>query len=70
MEHTQKAALTVEEAAVFTGLSKNYLYKLIHLKKIPHYKPMAGRVFFRPAELEAFLFRNRQGADYEGGSRA
>jgi excisionase family DNA binding protein len=68
MEHTQKAALTVEEAASFTGFSKNYLYKLIHLKKIPHYKPMRGRVFFRPAELEAFLFRNRQGADNEGGN--
>jgi excisionase family DNA binding protein len=70
MEHTQKAALSVEEAAAFTGLSKNYLYKLIHLKKIPYYKPMRGRVFFRPAELEAFLFRGRQGADYEGGDHA
>jgi excisionase family DNA binding protein len=65
VEQTQKVALSVNEAAVFTGLSPNYLYKLIHLKKIPHYKPMGGRVFFKPAELEAFLFRNRQGADYE-----
>jgi hypothetical protein len=31
---------------------------------------MRGRVFFRPAELEAFLFRNRQGADNEGGNHA
>jgi excisionase family DNA binding protein len=70
MEHSQKVALTVEEAAAFLGLKKNYLYKLVHLRKIPCYKPMGGRVFFRPAELEAFLFRNRQGADYEGGSHA
>jgi excisionase family DNA binding protein len=70
MEHIEKVVLTVEEAAAFTGFSKNYLYKLIHLRKIPHFKPMKGRVFFRPAELEAFLFRNRQGADYEGGSHA
>jgi excisionase family DNA binding protein len=70
MEHTQKAALSVEEAAAFTGLSKNYIYKLVHLKKIPHYKPMSGRIFFRRFELEEFIFRNRQGADYEGGDRA
>lgn len=65
MEHLQQAALTVEEAAQFTGLSINYLYKLIHKKKIPHYKPMSGRVFFKQSELEAFIFRNRQAADYE-----
>ena len=61
---TQKA-LSVDEAAAFTGLSKFYLYKLISRKKIPHYKPMGGRVFFKREELEAFIFRNRQGADYE-----
>ena len=68
MEHTQKA-LSVEEAAVFTGYSRNYLYKLIHQKKIPHFKPMGGRVFFKQEELEAFLFRNRQVADYEGDTK-
>ena len=70
MEHIQKAALTIDEAAAFLNLSKNYVYKLVHLKKIPHYKPMAGRLFFKPSELEAFLFRNRQGADYEVTSHA
>jgi excisionase family DNA binding protein len=70
MEHTQKVALSVAEAAEFLGLKKNYVYKLVHMKKIAYYKPLGGRVFFRPAELEAFLFRNRQGADYEGGSHA
>jgi len=59
-------ALTVDEAAVFMGLSKNYLYKLICKKKVPHYKPLGGRVFFKQDELEAFLFRNRQPASYEG----
>ena len=65
MDNTKKA-LTVEEASEFTGLSRNYLHKLIHLKKIPCYKPLGGRVFFRQAELEEFIFRNRQPADYEG----
>jgi excisionase family DNA binding protein len=63
-------ALSVNEAAAFTGLSKNYLYKLIHQKKIPHYKPNGGRVFFKQEELEGFIFRGRQAANYEGASRA
>jgi excisionase family DNA binding protein len=66
---TQKA-LSVEEASQFTGLSKNYLYKLVHLKQIPYYKPRGGRVFFRLEELEAFIFRNRQAAEYEVTNRA
>jgi excisionase family DNA binding protein len=71
MEQTQKA-LSVDEAAEFTGLKKNYLYKLIYLKKIPHYKPAGrkGRVFFKQDELEGFIFRNRQAADYEAADHA
>ena len=58
-------ALSVDEAAAFTGLSKNYIYKLIHQRKIPFFKPLGGRVFFKQEELESFIFRNRQAADYE-----
>jgi len=65
---TQKA-LTVDEAATYTGLSRNYIYKLIHLKKIPYYKPLNGRVYFKPDELEKFIFRNKQAADYEGAAK-
>jgi len=61
---TQKA-LSVDEAAEFTGLKKNYIYKLVCQKKIPFYKPLGGRVFFRQAELENFIFRNRQGPSFE-----
>jgi len=63
-------ALSVDQAAEFTGLKKNYLYKLIYLKKIPYYKPTGGKIFFKQEELEAFIFRNRQGADYEIASHA
>ena len=62
---TQKAALSVEEAAAFTGYSKHYIRKLVFLKRIPYYKPMGGRVFFRLTELEQWLFKNPQGADCE-----
>ena len=57
--------LTVTEAAAYTGLSKTYIYRLIHLKRIPNYKPMGGRVFFKQEELDGFIFRNKTSADYE-----
>lgn len=63
-------ALTIEEAAQFTGLKKNYLYKLVCQKKIPHYKPLNGRLYFKQDELEGFIFRNRQAAIYEGAANA
>ena len=66
---TQKA-LSVDEAATFTGLSKGYVYKLVHQRKIPFYKPLGGRVFFKQDELEAFIFRGRHAADYELEVRA
>ena len=57
--------LTVTEAAAFTGYSKAYLFKLVHLKKIPHYKPEGGRILFSLDDLKAFCFRNRTAASYE-----
>ena len=63
MMEAQKVALNIEEAAAFLGLKTSYLYKLVGQKRIPHYKPLNGRVFFRPAELEAFLFRKRLGGE-------
>jgi excisionase family DNA binding protein len=61
----EQKAFSMNAAAAFTGLSKNYLYKLVSQKKIPYYKPLGGRVFFRQEDLENFIFRNRQSADYE-----
>ena len=57
-----RTPLTVKQAAEFTGYTKAYLYKLIHLKKIPYYKPDTGRpgkVFFCKEELQDFIFANR-----------
>jgi excisionase family DNA binding protein len=65
MQETQKPAVSIDEAVTITGYTKNYLYKLVHQKKIPVYRPLGGRLFFKRNELENFLFRNRQGADYE-----
>jgi len=63
MEHQKP--LTIDEAAEFTGLKKTYIYRLVYEKKIPHYKPLGGRLYFKLKELEDFIFRNRMSADYE-----
>ena len=58
------------EAAAFTGYSPKYIYKLVHLGMIPHYKPTGGRLCFKLEELESFMFRERRAADYELEERA
>ena len=53
-----------------TGFSRSYIYKLVHWKKIPHYKPTGGSLYFRESEIIDFLSRNRQSADYEVAEQA
>ena len=62
--------VTIDEASVYTGLAKSYLYKLTSLGKIPYYRPNGGRIFFKPADLENFVFRGRRSADYEVADHA
>ena len=54
-----KEVLTFDEAAIFTGLSKSYLYKLTSGQKIPHYKPSGKLCYFNREELQAWLLQNR-----------
>jgi excisionase family DNA binding protein len=57
--------LSISAAAEYTGLAKSYIYKLVHLGRIACYKPTGGRLYFRQADLDQFIFRGRQSADYE-----
>lgn len=59
MEQVQKP-LNAIEAAAFLGYSKAYLHKLIAQKKIPYYKPLGGRLFFKQEELESFVFSKQE----------
>jgi len=49
----------MDEVSRYTGYEKSYLYQLTSGKKIPHFKPTNGAVFFRRDELEEWLSRNR-----------
>jgi excisionase family DNA binding protein len=52
-----KEPLTLKEAAQYTGLAQSYLYQLVREKRIPHYKPLCGKLYFKKSELEAFIFK-------------
>ena len=55
-----KDAFTMSDAAFFTGLSKAYLYKLVHQRKIPFYKSAGGKqTYFAKSELTQWLLKHR-----------
>lgn len=56
---SQKTVFTFDEVAVYTGLSKSYLYKLTCSGNIPHYKPNGKHIYFDKKEIDAWLLRNR-----------
>ena len=53
--------IDIEDVAKMTGYKKATIYKLIHERKIPFYKPDHGgrRVFFKAVEIEQWLQSNR-----------
>lgn len=54
-----KKVLTLEDVALYTGLSKSYLYKLTCYNQIPHYKPNGRVLYFDKKEIEDWMKQNR-----------
>ena len=54
----QKDILTLEEAALYLGISPSSLYKLTSARKIPYSKPNGKRCFFRRADIESWMMSN------------
>lgn len=53
--------LTIDDAASFLRLSKNYLYILVHKKSIPFIKrPGTRRIYFSKSKLLAYLTNDDQ----------
>jgi excisionase family DNA binding protein len=50
--------LNFEEARAFLGVSKSTLYKLTHRRIIKHLKPGGGKLYFKKADLLAWMNRN------------
>ena len=45
-----KEVLTLEEAAIFLGMSKSSLYKMTHNKVLPYYRPNGKMVYFEKSD--------------------
>ncbi|MGL5979416.1 MAG: helix-turn-helix domain-containing protein [Phocaeicola sp.] len=54
-----KNVLTLEDAALMTGLSKGHFYKLTCKHLVPHYKPHGKMIYFDRTELECWMKQNR-----------
>lgn len=57
---SQKSVLTLDEAALYMGLSKSYLYKLTSGSKIPYSKPNGKLNYFEKEQLNVWMLRNKQ----------
>jgi excisionase family DNA binding protein len=56
---SNKPALTIEEAAAYTGMAVSFIYKLTSTQEIPHYKPRGKMLYFNREELDAWLLQRR-----------
>lgn len=65
-----KDMLTMNDAVLYTGLGKSYLYVLTCKNKIPYYKPNGKTLYFKKSELNEWLSRNRVGSIDEAESDA
>ena len=54
-----KNVLSIDDAALLTGISKSHLYRLTSTNKIPYYKPTGKQIYFDRSELEAWMKQNR-----------
>lgn len=65
-----KPVLSFEEACLYTGLSKSWMYKLTSRGDIAHYKPDGKKIYFKTAELENWLLRNKVSSNEEISRKA
>ena len=54
-----KETLTANEAALYLGVKKSYLYKLTYRRAIPFTKPSGKMVYFKRRDLDAYMNTNR-----------
>ena len=54
-----KEFLSFKETAAFLDLSESYLYRLTHLNKIPFYRPLGKKIYFKIKELNEWLSQNK-----------
>lgn len=61
----KRRKMTSDEAAAYLGYTRAYLWKLNHLRKVPHHKTGRASVHYFQDELDDYLNRGRVLTDYE-----
>lgn len=56
---TTRDFINLNDACQYLDYSKSYLYKLTHLKKIPHFKPNGKKLYFKKDDLKNWIIRNK-----------
>ena len=56
---TAKQILTVEDLINYTGFSRSYIYKLVHMSILPYSKPNGKTLFFQKNEIDEWLLQNK-----------
>lgn len=60
IEPIRRTTLTVEEIAIYLGLSKDMIYKLVRGKRIPHVR-VGSRILFKRESIDKWLFDIEEG---------
>lgn len=60
-----KKNLTVEEAALYLGLSVSYIYKLCYQGKLSYSKPNGKKSYFSKESLDAYMEQNPSFSEHE-----
>jgi len=65
-----KEVLTLEEAALFMGISRSTLYKMTHKNVISFFRPNGKLIYFEKSELLAWMRKNRVSTNEEVSGNA
>lgn len=65
-----KNVLTIDEAVLYTGFKKSYIYKLTHQSVLPFSKPNGRTIFFERAALEKWMLTGRTNSQDEQEEKA
>ena len=60
-----KETMTIDDVAIYTGLSKSTLYKYTSMNLIPYYSPSGKKIYFTKSEVDEWLTTNRSATTEE-----
>lgn len=65
-----KNVLNVEDLCLLLGTTRANVYRMTSERRIPFYKPLRGKIYFKRDEIESWMLRNRSASIDEIQSNA